>query len=364
MNRILIVDDERLIRSSLNKIVEQIGDNNVVAGLAEDGDSALEWLSRHYADLCITDVRMPKVNGLELLKAINERYPWMHAIIVSSYDDFSYIQQSLQLGAVDYVLKPVDRELLRQAINRSRDKMKRSRYDFAHGLTLKKLSHHRDMLLRWIEQVKTVQSEAMPILVVDTLEMLERWVGDDVYHLNMLAMVWLEVVNEELSKEKLDVALEEGEDVGLGEAAIPVERLRSYFRLCAVRRLEEGAIRLFEGSKAAAARDQPGRRATEEVKKYINAHYDKKITLQELADAAWVSRNYVAILFKKATGMTIWNYLVMIRMQKARDMLLGTPLKVYEIASRVGYDNSVHFSQLFKETYGLAPAEYKKRMED
>ncbi|MBO9598661.1 MAG: response regulator [Cohnella sp.] len=361
MNRILIVDDERLIRFSLNKVIDQIGDNNIVAGLAEDGENALAWLSRYYADLCITDVRMPKVNGLELLRTINERYPWMYCIVVSSYDDFSYIQQSMQLGAVDYVLKPVDRELLRQAINRSREKIARSRYDFAHALMLKRLPHHRGMLDKWIEQVKTVQSETLPIMVVDTLDMLESWVGRDVYHLNMLAMAWLEVVNEELKKEKLDVVFEEGEDIGLGEAAIPVERLRSYFRLCAVRRLEEGANLLLGGSKA--AKDNPNRRVTEDVKKYIDDNYAKKLTLQELADAAWVSRNYIAILFKKTTGMTIWSYLVMVRMQKARDLLLHTPLKVYEIAGRVGYENSVHFSQLFKETYGLAPAEYKKRME-
>lgn len=362
MNRILIVDDERLIRSSLNKIIDQIEGGNVVSGLAEDGDSALAWLSRHYADLCVTDVRMPKVNGLELIKSINERYPWMYCIVVSSYDDFSYIQQSLQLGAVDYVLKPVDRELLRQAINRSRDKIRRSRYDHAHSLILKKLPHHRDLLIRWIEQVKTVRSDTMPMMVVDTLETLESWVGADVYHLNLLAMVWLEVVNEELKKEKLDVVLDEGDDIALGEAVLPIERMRSYFRLCAVRRLEEGANLLLDGSKA--VKDQPGRKATEDVKKYIDVHYASKITLQELADAAWVSRNYIAILFKKATGMTIWNYLVRVRMEKARELLLHSPLKVYEIANRVGYENSVHFSQLFKETYGLAPAEYKKRMED
>jgi two-component system response regulator YesN len=361
MNRILIVDDERLIRSSLQKVIESHSDIHVVAGVAVDGVDALQWLDSYYADMCITDVRMPKMDGLELIRTINEKHPWISCIVVSSYDDFNYIKESLQLGAVDYVLKPVDRNTLHTAINRSYEKINRSRYDYASRLMLKKLPHHRDMLDRWIEQVRTVQYDTMPLMVVDTLDMLESWTGDEFYYLNWLSMAWLGLVSEELTKENLAITLEEGKDLGLGEHTIPIDKLRSYFRLCAVRRLEEGANRLFDVSRA--AKDQPYRKATDDVKSYINEHYAEKITLQEVADVAVVSRNYVAILFKKSTGTTIWSYLVSVRMQKARELLLNTPMKVYEIANEVGYENSVHFSQLFKEHFGLTPAEYKKRME-
>src|SRR5690606_34743242 len=135
-----------------------------------------------------------------------------------------------------------------------------------------------------------------------------------------------------------------------------IDKRRSYYRLCAVRRLEEGAQLLFHTSRE--LQDNPSRKVIEDVKAYIEAHYNRKLTLQELADVADVSRNYIATLFRKTTGETIWNYLVTIRMRKARELLLGTTMKVYEIASSVGYENSVHFSQLFKEHYGLSPAEY------
>ncbi|MFC5469034.1 response regulator [Cohnella suwonensis] len=361
MNRILIVDDERLIRAGLSKVIEGISDIHLVSGSASNGEEALQWLENHYADMCITDVRMPKIDGLELIRHINDKYPWMSCIVVSSFDDFGYVQQSLKLGASDYVLKPVDRLTLHDSILRTYEKINESRFDYASRLMLKRLPHHKDMLERWVEQIRTVQYTALPLMVVDTLEMLESWIGDRFYYLSMLAMAWLGLVNEELSIEKMEIQLEEGKDLGLGEKTIPIEKLRSYFRLCAVRRLEEGATRLFESSME--ANDQPTRKAIEDVKQYIGQHYFEKITLQELADVAMVSRNYVAILFKKATGNTIWNYLVSIRMSKARDLLLNTPKKVYEIAGEVGYDNSVHFSQLFKGHFGLAPAEYKKRME-
>ncbi|MBW5444814.1 response regulator [Cohnella sp. CFH 77786] len=361
MNRILIVDDEPLIRSSLSKVIEDLSDIHLVSGTVSNGEEAMDWLGQYYADMCITDVRMPKMDGLELIRRINLQYPWVTCIVVSSYDDFGYVQQSLKLGAADYVLKPVSREALHEAILRTHGKSSESRFDYASRLMLKRLPHHMDMLERWVRQIRTAQYETLPLLVVDTLEMLESWIGGQYHYLSMLAMEWLGLVKEELSKEKLEIELEEGIDSGLGDVTIPHEKLRSYYRLCAVRRLEEGAGRLCE--TRAAAGDQPTRKAVEAVKRYIDRHYAEKITLQELADEAMVSRNYIAILFKKATGHTIWNYLVSIRMSKARELLLQTHKKVYEIAGDVGYDNSVHFSQLFKEHFGLAPAEYKKRME-
>jgi len=361
MNRILIVDDERLIRSSLSKQVEAISDIHVVSGTAKNGEEALQWLGRYYADMCITDVRMPRMDGLELIRAINNRFPWMSCIVVSSYDDFHYIQKSMQLGAIDYVLKPVNRALLANAVQRSYEKIVNDRYDYASRLLLKRLPHHQDMVERWITQVKTVQYDTMPLLVVDTLDMLEDWIGEDFLYLNALSTAWLNMIGEALKRENLNTAFDEGKDLGLGERTIPLEKRRSYFRLCAVRRLEEGANLFFSTSRE--QQEQPSRKVVDDVKAYLEEHYAEKITLQELADIADVSRNYIATLFRKTTGETIWNCLVAIRMRKARELLLNTTLKVYEISSRVGYENSVHFSQLFKEYYGLSPAEYKRRME-
>lgn len=360
MNRILIVDDERLIRSSLTKLIEDIDDLHVVSGTASNGVEALEWMDEHYVDMCITDVRMPRMDGLELIQEINKRYPWMSCIVVSSYDEFDYIRQSIRLGAVDYVLKPVNRQTLHEAIARSYHKTSDSRFDYVSSLLLKNLPHNRELLERWVEQVRTVQYETMPLVIVDTLEKLESWVGKELHYLNPLAMAWLGLVSEELKKEKLEIKLEEGIDLGLGDKAIPLSKLRSYFRLCAVRRLEEGANLLFDVRRASK---YPSRKLIDDVKLYIEEHYAEKLSLQELADVSMVSRNYISILFKKTTGTTIWNYLVKVRMLKARELLLNTCMKVYEISNEVGYENSVHFSQLFKEHYGLSPAEYKKRME-
>lgn len=360
MIRVLVVDDEPLIRASLSSKIERHHEEIVVAGTAANGAKALEWLEGHYADLCVTDVKMPVMDGLTLIRQLNSQYPWMSAVVVSSYDEFEYARASMQLGAMDYIVKPIDQEQLGGALDRAGEELAARRRAQAALLIMRHLPHHQDLLNRWVQDIQTVRLETMPLLVVDTLERLESWTGEQFYLLNPLSMAWLALIVEELKKEKLAIELQEGKDLGLGEKTIAAAQVRAYFRLCAVRRLEEGAIRIFRETQT--QKDQPTRRAVEEVKAYIQAHYAEKLNLQDLADRVAISRNYFAQLFKQETGMTIWNYLVQLRMSKARELLLGTDNKVYEIASDVGYDNSVHFTQLFKEHYGLTPVEYKKRM--
>lgn len=360
MIRVLVVDDEPLIRTSLSSKIEHHNEETVVSGNAANGAKALEWLNGHYADLCVTDVKMPVMDGLALIRHLNEQYPWMSAVVVSSYDEFEYARASMQLGAMDYIVKPIDQEQLGGALDRAAGELSARRRAQAALLLMRHLPHHQELLQRWVREIQTVQLETMPLLVVDTLECLESWTGEQFYLLNPLSMAWLALIVEELKKERLEIELQEGKDLGLGEKTIEASQVRAYFRLCAVRRLEEGAIRIFRETKT--QKDQPSRRAVEEVKAYIQAHYAEKLNLQELADQVAISRNYFAQLFKQETGITIWSYLVQLRMNKARELLLSTDNKIYEISSEVGYDNSVHFSQLFKEHYGLTPAEYKKRM--
>lgn len=360
MLRVLVVDDVPVIRTSITKSVERFDETVVVAGEAGNGEEALQWLGRYYADLCITDVKMPVMDGLQLISELGARFPWMASIVVSSYDEFDYAKQSIELDAIDYILKPIAQAKLNRALDKTVGKLKASRMRQAGELFIKRLPHHRDVMRQWVEHVRTLRTESMPLLIVETLELLKQWVGDNVYLLNPLAMCWLQTVVEELHDAKLSVELVEGEDVGLGEKSIELTDTRFYFRLCAVRRLEEGAQRLMQSMLA--ARNEMDSRLIAELKAYIAGRLDGKLSVQELADYAGVSRSHLAGVFKLETGYTVNQYMMEEKMRRARDLLLHTSLKSYEIAAQVGYDDIVYFAQLFKKHYGLAPMEYKKRM--
>ncbi|MGI2297486.1 response regulator transcription factor [Paenibacillus sp. GXUN7292] len=360
MNRVLIVDNSPLIRSSLSKQVEDRNDQFLVAGTASNGQLALDWLDQHYADICITDVRMPVMDGIELLRQIRQRYPWMVCIMVSSYDEFSYAKESIQLEAVDYILKPIDPDILHATLLKSDAKLQQSRYNAAHKLLLQHLPSHRDLLTKWMDAIKTVQHETMPLLIVDALDTLMQWTQGRHYLLNALSMAWLNLLAEEMKLENLEIALFEGVDRGLGEPLLAIDQVRHYFRLCAVRRLEEGAQSFLE--MAGNALDQPNRKVIEQMKEFLQQHYKEKINYQQLAASVMLSRNYMSDLFKQETGMTVGSYTVYLRMEEARRLLQSTLLKTYEVAHEVGYEDYIHFAKVYKKHFGYSPMEYRKKL--
>ncbi|MCD1257272.1 response regulator [Paenibacillus athensensis] len=360
MNRLMIVDDEELIRESLAIQLSEMAGIAVSATLA-NGSKALEWLKEHYADLCVTDVRMPLVDGLQLIEEINRLYPWMTCVVISSYDDFQYAKKSMLLGAVDYVLKPIDPQLLGEAVDKALRKLHSQRRSEASQLLLRKLPLHKLLLEQWLELVLTVYLHGQPLLIVDTLDLLEQWVEGRYEQLDELALAWTELLVAELKKMGIEVALDETLDLGFAEAAPMLQRsqVRQYFRLRAVKRLEEAANLLMD--RARKAKNLQKESAVDQVKRYIEQHYAGNWGLQDLADHVAMSRSYLAKMFKEQAGMTIWTYCVNVRMRKARELLLTTSFKSYEIALKVGYENSIHFSRIFKQYHGINPMEYKER---
>ncbi|UJF32507.1 response regulator [Paenibacillus hexagrammi] len=361
MNRIIIVDDEELIRESLAIQLAEL-EGIAVSATLHNGSKALDWLKEHYADICMTDVRMPLVDGLQLIEEINTRCPWMTCIVISSYDDFQYAKKSIMLGAVDYVLKPIDNTLLCEAVEKACTRIQAQRRSEANRLLLQKLPVYKPVLEQWIDMILTVFLHGQPLIIVDTLAMFEEWIDGRYEILNDLAMAWTALVIEELKKQDILVSFEEGEDVGLGEASLRHEDVRHYYRLCAVRRLERAANVLMD--RARKAKNLQRESVVDQVKRYIEDHYAESWGLQDLADHVAMSRSYLAKLFKDQVGMTIWTYCVNVRMRNARDLLLTTSLKSYEIAMRVGYENSIHFSRIFKQYHGMNPMEYKEKFRE
>ena len=99
----------------------------------------------------------------------------------------------------------------------------------------------------------------------------------------------------------------------------------------------------------------------QKVVDYIHANLDKRITADDLARAARLSRSRLCYLFKAETGVAPMQYLKRCRIEKARDLLESTPLSVKEIRSSVGLSDRSHFTRGFKETFGVTPFEYRRK---
>jgi len=100
---ILVVDDEEMLRGLLVKILAKEG---YQVDTAIDGEEALEKLGKKSYSLLISDIKMPRLNGLELLKIVREKFPVMGVIIMTAYGDSFSVKDALLLGADEYITKP------------------------------------------------------------------------------------------------------------------------------------------------------------------------------------------------------------------------------------------------------------------
>lgn len=124
MLKVLVVEDEELIRRGIVLAVDWAALDCVVVGEASNGEEALEAVERLDPNLIVTDLKMPKMDGLEMLRRLRERGNGAYVIILTAYDSFEYAQTALRLGAVDFLLKPFHDGDLEEAVSNLRRRLK------------------------------------------------------------------------------------------------------------------------------------------------------------------------------------------------------------------------------------------------
>ena len=110
--RVLVADDEEGIRESLHLI---LGEEYEVA-FAADGQEALTQLTRDHFDLALLDIKMPKLDGLEVMKRLNQQKIQTPVLVLTAYQSVELAKEAVKLGALDYLPKPFEREQVLRAI--------------------------------------------------------------------------------------------------------------------------------------------------------------------------------------------------------------------------------------------------------
>ena len=112
MIRVMIVEDEPHAQRRLQRMIERLDDFFRIEATAMDGEEALEILKTMRCDVVFTDIRMPIMDGVELMQRVRRQYPEMMLVVLSGYSDFSYVSEAVRSQAVDYLLKPLTEEAL------------------------------------------------------------------------------------------------------------------------------------------------------------------------------------------------------------------------------------------------------------
>ena len=121
MYTVLIADDEAIVRMMLSSMIDWDEMELKLAACVSNGREALAYLEQHPVDILITDIQMPVIDGLELIRRVKEFHTQPEILVLSAYNDFPYVRQAFKLGIYDYCLK---REIHEEMLKRHLTNMK------------------------------------------------------------------------------------------------------------------------------------------------------------------------------------------------------------------------------------------------
>jgi two-component system response regulator YesN len=118
MYKVLVVDDEKLVRKGIVLGIDWAELDCMVIAEAENGNEGIEFVEKYNPDLIITDIKMPKMDGIQMLRNIRALSNNIHVIFLTAYSDFEYAQNAIRLSAVDYLLKPFEDGELEEVVTK------------------------------------------------------------------------------------------------------------------------------------------------------------------------------------------------------------------------------------------------------
>lgn len=489
----ILADDEPIIIHGLQKIVnwEQLGIR--VVGTGVDGVSALALILKHQPDLAILDINMPGKTGLEIVEGVRAAHLDTKVIFISGYRQFDYALGAVRLGAVNFLLKPINRKELLDSVRsclpipeptptvditdlpiispsyeslssyvpviytvlneRSHSTVEQRLIRFSVSneieswrqkigvdvaaydtvdppcLLFKDLCPEKvqQMLQMLTEQIRKVTSNQIGFLVgpqVADVTAVPQAVGsvrslaDWFYFFDWMhcrVSVWnhlpqddqmvhesIQQMQEQLLEDAialqsktfredyrrycdlvccgstgnaqaaqmrllalchtvLHILADYGEMGGVGNAEKYhlVEKVADSAGFTdAVAQVEQFLI----GVLIEAQKQFCGSEKTEALRaiRYIDEHYEEKLTLDTIANYVHMNASYFSSYFKKQTGRNFKEYLTMVRLQNALRLLLTTDKKNYEIAEAVGFGDAKILTQQFQKAYGKTPQAYRR----
>ena len=125
--KVLCADDELIEREALSTLVDWASINASLTGCAKNGLEALSLLEKERPDIVVTDIKMPKMDGLELISECRKRYPEPVFVILSGYGEFEFTSKAMELGIRHYILKPVDSEKVLSSVSKAIEDVKKNR---------------------------------------------------------------------------------------------------------------------------------------------------------------------------------------------------------------------------------------------
>lgn len=403
MKKMLVIDDEYLVRLGIKETIDWSQYNIEIVGEATNGQKGFELAVKLQPDIIISDIRMPIMDGLVLMKSIQKSELDTIVIMLSGYKDFEYAKETLESGAFQYLLKPIDNQKLIECVLKAAnelDKRREKKAKLAH-ITLDlplitttfiqtilsgQLTDETEILARIHNYNINFPMEGTIVFVQMDDEVInsKNQTCDDFNYLEGLInqklekagykyiylkysthLVYLiELIKQELLIDILESVIEQFEKkaksiISLG-ISNPYNKLNDL--TAAYQDAKNNAkSKLFLTINTITTNNNHQlnyHKTVVEGLRYISKNYQKNISIGTCCDALKVSESHLMHMFKEDLGKTFNESLTDYRMKIAKKLLMMKQYKIYEVSYLIGFNDHKYFSQVFKKTYGITPGEY------
>ena len=421
MYRLLIVDDERHIVNWLYGLFASIEEVDFDIYKAYSGHEALSVLRETSVDIILSDFRMPGMSGLELFDRVKANWANRRVIFLSAYNQFDYIYQANARGAVKYILKTEDDEVI---INAVLEAVKSIEHDRVESAIIDKsrltegLMEYLDRcgaVSRYIESPSEIPAipfdpvrPVLPVLGSSLLHQGEHSVSEQLkfrYSLELLSarcfsscarFVVLDAdhgrtlwILQELPDdpevhvpcpsapflgqlfEEFQVVVNQSYHVEMSfilqESPVPWEGVRKAIQNLGnlMTRIEQDSVSVggtITFAPAGLPREGFSDRAlAAQVRQFIEKTLGGDLTLTNISRNVYYNPSYISRVFKRETGTNLTEYISEKRIEKAAALLSGTAKDIHDIAQECGFDSPQYFSTVFKKIKGSPPQAYRKQ---
>lgn len=326
----MIVEDEKLILEDIVSLADWNALGFEIVATAYTGEQGMNLFEKHRPSLILTDIKMPGMDGLDMMKSIKNLNPHVHFIVISSYSDFEYAQTAMRLGASDYILKgSISSDYISQKL-----------------LGIKELyTNTQELYLSLYQKLLMDLADAQDIISMNVINSLfDRLNPDDLHtHFDTFTEEAFEIIEREYEKirhKSFEPPVLHNIDELKEWLLTELNSLKRTHQLYFEKQLSPTLIKAYN---------------------YISEHYSNPdLHIEEIAEEVGLSASRLSVLYKQETGKTVNQILTEKRMETAKYLLRWKNKKVYEVSELVGYKTSSYFSKVFYQYTGQYPNAYRE----
>ncbi|MFP4015449.1 MAG: response regulator [Halanaerobiales bacterium] len=379
MYSLLIVEDEKPIREKMANNIDW-EENDYRVYFASNGKEALTRLEKSNIDILVTDIKMPKINGIELVKKARKINKNIKVIIISGHAEFEYAQESIRLGVNDYLLKPFRSPRLLDVVNKTRKKINEENRQKEEIVNIRKeideylKKNKLHSSLNWLTDDNFFRKQSS--LVVDNKVFQLLKTGSKQELEEELEKLFTEIDNYRSERQKY-LLLINGIILNiyqtmkeLGYEFVDLMQIIDYESLKQIESMNMEEVKKWLSELfykvnylVSFKKDKRNEKLVQKVKDYMINNFSEGITLNDMAKRFSISTGYLSKIFLEQVGENFLDYLNMIRVNKAKELLKTTDKKIYEVADEVGFNDSYYFSSWFKKIVGVTPTTYRDNLD-